>query len=328
MTVDSFEGPGQGEEETVQDFRDHGVEHSKRDQARMAAHEWKVGVKEEMFGSKDKGKGKQPVDPVVENELARVSSRSSSSRNASLTLSQPNGNSAIPERVDSPVEVLGPLVNTPPRTSSRAPVLNAPGLQVTNSRTIASPSIDSPNARVIPVASLTKRLPPITNSNATLSPPSSSTSSRRATTSGSRPSHSSAPHFPLAKRVNSYPHPGSSIPDSVSGITPSIGPIDEVTSSILAQEDLIRKERQTKRLEQAKERQEEEERIGGRTMGSMPSLKRRSTRAGSVSGAPGGGVLIGNLIGQDHANYVLMYNMLTGIRIGVSLFDIGRVYLM
>lgn len=30
------------------------------------------------------------------------------------------------------------------------------------------------------------------------------------------------------------------------------------------------------------------------------------------------GVLVGNLIGQDHANYVLMYNMLTGIRIGVS----------
>ena len=31
----------------------------------------------------------------------------------------------------------------------------------------------------------------------------------------------------------------------------------------------------------------------------------------------GAGVLVGNLIGQDHANYVLMYNMLTGIRIGV-----------
>lgn len=28
--------------------------------------------------------------------------------------------------------------------------------------------------------------------------------------------------------------------------------------------------------------------------------------------------LVGNLIGEDHANYILMYNMLTGIRIGVS----------
>lgn len=30
-------------------------------------------------------------------------------------------------------------------------------------------------------------------------------------------------------------------------------------------------------------------------------------------------VLVGNLIGEDHVNYVLMYNMLTGIRIAVSL---------
>lgn len=31
-------------------------------------------------------------------------------------------------------------------------------------------------------------------------------------------------------------------------------------------------------------------------------------------------VLVGNLIGEDHVNYVLMYNMLTGIRIAVSTF--------
>jgi hypothetical protein len=30
-------------------------------------------------------------------------------------------------------------------------------------------------------------------------------------------------------------------------------------------------------------------------------------------------VMIGTRIGEDHANYVLMYNMLTGIRVGVSL---------
>ncbi|BGP24638.1 Phosphatidylinositol-4-phosphate 5-kinase [Rhodotorula toruloides] len=43
-------------------------------------------------------------------------------------------------------------------------------------------------------------------------------------------------------------------------------------------------------------------------------------RAAGTEGADelGAGVLVGNLIGQDHANYVLMYNMLTGIRIGVS----------
>lgn len=39
-----------------------------------------------------------------------------------------------------------------------------------------------------------------------------------------------------------------------------------------------------------------------------PEAKREETK-----------VLVGNLIGEDHVNYVLMYNMLTGIRIGVSL---------
>lgn len=38
-------------------------------------------------------------------------------------------------------------------------------------------------------------------------------------------------------------------------------------------------------------------------------------------------VLVGNLIGEDHVNYVLMYNMLTGIRIGVSLLHINRPFI-
>jgi 1-phosphatidylinositol-4-phosphate 5-kinase len=41
----------------------------------------------------------------------------------------------------------------------------------------------------------------------------------------------------------------------------------------------------------------------------------------------GNGVLVGNLIGEDHVNYVLMYNMLTGIRIGVS-FCLSRSQLL
>ncbi|EGG11887.1 uncharacterized protein MELLADRAFT_46552 [Melampsora larici-populina 98AG31] len=43
--------------------------------------------------------------------------------------------------------------------------------------------------------------------------------------------------------------------------------------------------------------------------------KRRASGAATDSQP---GVLIGNLISEGHANYVLMYNMLTGIRIGVS----------
>ncbi|KAG9105923.1 Phosphatidylinositol-4-phosphate 5-kinase [Ceratobasidium sp. 392] len=48
--------------------------------------------------------------------------------------------------------------------------------------------------------------------------------------------------------------------------------------------------------------------------------ERNSKRSRDKDEGPGTGdkVLVGNLIGEDHANYVLMYNMLTGIRIGVS----------
>lgn len=131
-------------------------------------------------------------------------------------------------------------------------------------------------------------------------------------TSTSNPSPSRTNRNSIA-RTASYGHaPISPLdplqPDSTTNV-------DEVESSIQAQEEVIRRERQTKRLEKAKEREREE----GEGGGSLPMLKRRSTRAGSASETgPGAGVLVGNLIGQDHANYVLMYNMLTGIRIAVS----------
>ncbi|KAG9309979.1 hypothetical protein JVU11DRAFT_10013 [Chiua virens] len=43
-----------------------------------------------------------------------------------------------------------------------------------------------------------------------------------------------------------------------------------------------------------------------------------SRRRGSIGKEDENKVLVGNLIGEDHVNYVLMYNMLTGIRIAVS----------
>ncbi len=73
-------------------------------------------------------------------------------------------------------------------------------------------------------------------------------------------------------------------------------------------------------------------------------LERRQKRAGAKDNLLEGGeirrksemkepkkmeearVLVGNLIGEDHVNYVLMYNMLTGIRIGVSLCRSRRVW--
>ena len=46
---------------------------------------------------------------------------------------------------------------------------------------------------------------------------------------------------------------------------------------------------------------------------------------GQVPVLNGGSAFVGNLIGEDHVNYDLMYNMLTGIRIGVSCTDLCLV---
>ena len=60
---------------------------------------------------------------------------------------------------------------------------------------------------------------------------------------------------------------------------------EELVSDMQQQAEQIRRERLSKRVKQAEE---------------VPR------------------VLVGNLIGEGHVNYVLMYNMLTGIRIAVS----------
>lgn len=73
----------------------------------------------------------------------------------------------------------------------------------------------------------------------------------------------------------------------------------ELESDIELQAERIRRERMSKR---AKQQQEAE-----------AALTRAAGDQTTQQDAP----LVGNLIGEDHVNYVLMYNMLTGIRIGV-----------
>ena len=75
---------------------------------------------------------------------------------------------------------------------------------------------------------------------------------------------------------------------------------DDVASDIQLHAEKIRRERMEKR---AKQQQAE------------ATLTRSETRR-KGDDVP----LVGNLIGEDHVNYVLMYNMLTGIRIGVRIF--------
>jgi 1-phosphatidylinositol-4-phosphate 5-kinase len=78
----------------------------------------------------------------------------------------------------------------------------------------------------------------------------------------------------------------------------------ELASDIQLHADQIRRERMSRRAKQ----QEEAEAALTRNERAPP---RRDSTKDDV-------VLVGNLIGEDHINYVLMYNMLTGIRIGVS----------
>ena len=73
----------------------------------------------------------------------------------------------------------------------------------------------------------------------------------------------------------------------------------------------MRKERQSRRGGGTKRNSSQSE-------GESDGESRRGEKE-KVEAVPVDRALVGNLIGEDHVNYVLMYNMLTGIRIGVSL---------
>lgn len=77
-------------------------------------------------------------------------------------------------------------------------------------------------------------------------------------------------------------------------------------SDIEIHAEQIRRERHSKRLKQQAQAEAE------------AALTRTDTRGTRGTRDEDDKPLVGNLIGEDHVNYVLMYNMLTGIRIGVS----------
>ena len=83
----------------------------------------------------------------------------------------------------------------------------------------------------------------------------------------------------------------------------------DIEDDIQVQAEQIRRERK-----RAKAQKDAEEALTRTT----------SRRRGSVGKEEENKVLVGNLIGEDHVNYVLMYNMLTGIRIAVSVAPVGK----
>ncbi|KAK6904815.1 1-phosphatidylinositol-4-phosphate 5-kinase [Kwoniella mangroviensis CBS 8886] len=162
---------------------------------------------------------------------------------------------------------------------------------------------------------------------------------------GSDGSILSAPK-PTRRSTNPSPvvpsSPRSPLPHSHSHFSPSLLPQNSMTpipglegaalaSDILAQTELLRQKRMEKRQKKASA-QSQNQTQGGTTQvegdvaqeneaqQSPPQQvsQQPSSRAEERPKDPETKVLVGNLIGEDHVNYVLMYNMLTGIRIGVS----------
>ena len=88
--------------------------------------------------------------------------------------------------------------------------------------------------------------------------------------------------------------------------------LGELATDIQQQAEQIWKERMSRRAKAAQEaEQEKAKQDAEKALTRTASLVRAFSKSDDKP-------LVGNLIGEGHANYVLMYNMLTGIRIAVS----------
>lgn len=83
--------------------------------------------------------------------------------------------------------------------------------------------------------------------------------------------------------------------------------------AIAKQYDQMRRQRETKKMQQKTTEPEQSDVV---SRGGGMALNRVKSGRKQIEEEPK--ALIGNVIGEEHDNYVLMYNMLTGIRIGVS----------
>lgn len=137
-------------------------------------------------------------------------------------------------------------------------------------------------------------------------PPATPTKPSRRNTTGSA-STLPTPKTSRMATMQSFPHSQ----DTVDGdATAEIGELD---SDIQLQAEQIRRERISKRQKAAAEAEKvRAEQEAERNLARSTSLVRGHSQRDERP-------LVGNLIGEDHVNYVLMYNMLTGIRIAVCI---------
>jgi hypothetical protein len=109
---------------------------------------------------------------------------------------------------------------------------------------------------------------------------------------------STTPPTPTRRYTTGSPFVTHRVSRSLGGMADDLPP--QLDSDILKEAEQIRRERTSKR---AKAQAEAEAAL---TAAKKPAAEEDGNK-----------VLVGNLIGEDHVNYILMYNMLTGIRIGV-----------
>jgi 1-phosphatidylinositol-4-phosphate 5-kinase len=127
----------------------------------------------------------------------------------------------------------------------------------------------------------------------------------RRTTNPTPPSPTIAKRSPLVHSQSTFPT--VSIPGQHQTTVPGVEGA-ALDSDILAHSEQIRRER----LERRQKKANAENPLEAAAV--SPMAPGKPERKGTEDAK----VLVGNLIGEDHVNYVLMYNMLTGIRIGVS----------
>lgn len=124
----------------------------------------------------------------------------------------------------------------------------------------------------------------------------------RRNTTGSTPSTPKQRRFvnPQQSRAGGSQHTFAFDDSAVVGLAVENDGSVELAEDIELHADQIRRERMSKRWKQQQQEAAE------------ATLSRQGSK--SSQDRP----LVGNLIGEGHVNYVLMYNMLTGIRVGVS----------
>jgi 1-phosphatidylinositol-4-phosphate 5-kinase len=128
----------------------------------------------------------------------------------------------------------------------------------------------------------------------------------RRTTNPTPPSPTIPKRSPLVHSQSTFP--AIPIPGQHQTTVPGVEGA-ALDSDILAHSEQIRRERLERRQKKANAENPLEAAAVAPTASGKPERKATDDAAK---------VLVGNLIGEDHVNYVLMYNMLTGIRIGVS----------